>query len=386
MLYRDDATSGGSLRVGETIANNLDPGRIEAHLVFAYGEPGGVSENAKVNVHHLRARSSKDLPRWFLARALFKKLKPDIIHFVDPVNWIAIATLGIGAKHLLHFHGRPITRLMTLSDRCLMRARRRFCDGFVGITCGAINSAIEAGFADPRCSWTVYNGVDLEFFEKLPPKEAAREALKLPQSAKLIGQVARLVSYNGGPELLDVLSLLPEEWQAVFVGDGPFRAELQELGREKGLDNKVHFTGALEDVRPAYASLDAVALMARYQSFCFMIAEAMASGVAVFGLLGDGEYTESPNPLIAADNSVFVVRADPQDYESIESPEVVEKLAKKIAEFGRHPEGFSGMIETAHGHVRERFSARQQSESITRVYFELIGSNEFERVGIEQLV
>src|SRR2546422_505966 len=92
--YRDDATVGGSLRVGETTANNLDPARIEASLVFAYGEPGPVSEKAKVPVHHLRARSSRDLQSWFAARALFRKTRPDILHFVDPVNWLALATLG----------------------------------------------------------------------------------------------------------------------------------------------------------------------------------------------------------------------------------------------------------------------------------------------------
>src|SRR5207237_3931965 len=92
--YRDDAVVGGSLRVGETIANHLDSGRIEAHLVFAYGDCGAVSEKAKVPVHHLHASSSKDLRSWGRARRLLREIDPHIIHFVDPVNWLAFASLG----------------------------------------------------------------------------------------------------------------------------------------------------------------------------------------------------------------------------------------------------------------------------------------------------
>src|SRR5579862_3579814 len=40
ILYRDDLNVGGSLRVAEVLANSLDPKRVEAHVVFAYGEPG----------------------------------------------------------------------------------------------------------------------------------------------------------------------------------------------------------------------------------------------------------------------------------------------------------------------------------------------------------
>lgn len=376
--YRDDATVGGSLRVGETIANNLDPARIEASLVFAYGEPGPVSEKAKGPVHHLRARSSRDLRSWFAARDLFKEFKPDIIHFVDPVNWIALVTLGLGPKHLFHFHGRPIVSRMSLFDKLLMRARRHVTDGFVGITQGATNAAVEARFAKPGCSWTVYNGVDIKAFENLPSREEARDGLKLPRSAKLIGQVARVTRYNGGAELLDVLLLLPEQWQAVFVGDGPFRHELEQIAIKRGLNTRVHFTGVLQDVRPAYAALDAIALTARYQPFCLMLAEAMVTGVPVFGLLGDGEYTELENPLITPNNSVFVNRPHPEDYESVESPEVIGKLAEKITQYGQHPERFSVLIENGRRHVRERFGAVIQAESITKIYLDMLGIGEFE--------
>src|ERR1700675_1253195 len=48
VLYRDDLNLGGSLRVVEILANALDPERVDAHIVFAYGGPGPIA--SRVNV------------------------------------------------------------------------------------------------------------------------------------------------------------------------------------------------------------------------------------------------------------------------------------------------------------------------------------------------
>ena len=44
--YRDAAEAGGSLRVGEVIANHVDPNRVAVEMVFAYGDAGPVTERA----------------------------------------------------------------------------------------------------------------------------------------------------------------------------------------------------------------------------------------------------------------------------------------------------------------------------------------------------
>ncbi|MGZ8843904.1 MAG: hypothetical protein ACXW18_09600, partial [Pyrinomonadaceae bacterium] len=81
--YRDSAIGGGSLRVGETIANHLDSRRIAAEMVFAYGSAGPVTQHAKVPCHFLESQGPRDVRAWNRARALFSKLRPDIVHFQD---------------------------------------------------------------------------------------------------------------------------------------------------------------------------------------------------------------------------------------------------------------------------------------------------------------
>jgi glycosyltransferase involved in cell wall biosynthesis len=370
--YRDDTAMGGAIRVGETLANNFDPKKIEAHLVFAYGGAGTVSSRVRVPVHYLEAKSAKDAAAWIRARRIVKEIKADIFHFMDPALWVFGATFGLPAKRLQHFHGKPIVAEISIMNKAIMTARRYLCDGFISITHGALRAAVDAGFADRATASTVYNGVNVEFFETLPSKAEARTQLNLPQSANLIGQVVRLVKGNGCDDLLTLIRLLPEEWHAVFVGDGPYRLKLEQSARDLGLSRRVHFTGLLEDVRPAYAALDAVVLLACYQSFCLMLGEAMAAGVPVFGLLGDGEYAEPENPLVTAENSVFIPRAKPDDYFYPEPIETFMRLAERVSEYGRHPERFSQMIVNAYQHVRHRFTAKMQADAMTEVYFNLL--------------
>src|SRR5215471_12983855 len=86
--YRDSAAVGGSLRVGETIANHVDSKRVLAELVFAYGSAGPVTRNAGVACHFIGATGPRDPAAWIRARSLFKQLQPDIIHFQDGVVWL----------------------------------------------------------------------------------------------------------------------------------------------------------------------------------------------------------------------------------------------------------------------------------------------------------
>ncbi len=99
--YRDAAEAGGSLRVGETIANHLDPHRVKAEFVFAYGGAGPVAANARVPCHFIRASGPRDISAWPRARALFRKIDPDVIHFQDGVVWLRLALSRTAYRKLL---------------------------------------------------------------------------------------------------------------------------------------------------------------------------------------------------------------------------------------------------------------------------------------------
>src|SRR5215510_6458455 len=182
--YRDEAIVGGSLRVGETIVNHVDPRRIATELVFAYGQAGPVSENTKVPCHFIGAKGPKDFPAWVRARALFRKLKPDIIHFQDGVVWLRAALSGTPYTKLVHVHARyeggairstaSAHRKHPYASSLLLQAFLKSTGAQVCINHGARNALLELGWIDSERSYVVYNSIDVARFGSLPERAKAR--------------------------------------------------------------------------------------------------------------------------------------------------------------------------------------------------------------------
>ena len=372
--YGDDAGAGGSLRVGETLANHLDPQKVEAHLLFAYGGPGPVAQNARVPCHFLGSKGPKDLRGWLRARRKIRGLDFDLLHFMDPVSWLQLALLGLRPARLLHVHGRFLPAYITVLDRLVWRALARIAAGQVCISEGARRTLLAIGWGQPDRTWTVHNALDCKYFEQLPSKTAARNSLGLPQHAKILGMVCRLNRYRGCDDAMRILTRLGPGWHLLLCGDGPFRHNLEALAEELGVQNRVHFVGLLGDVRPAYAALDAFAMLARYESFGLATCEAMLTGVPVFGLAGGGEYREPEYPLVTQDNAIFVERSRPDDlqHETPERTEVLDALAEPISEYGEQPAKYQPMIERARRWVIERFDAPIQAEAMTVLYTKIM--------------
>jgi glycosyltransferase involved in cell wall biosynthesis len=380
--YRDSAAGGGSLRVGETIANHVDPKRIAAEMVFAYGSAGPVTKSARVPCHFIGARGPGDFAAWPRARALFKRLQPDIIHFQDGVVWLRAALTRTSARKLVHVHARYASRNKKSPAGAkqnhpylatqLFRTFLRSTDAQVCINHGARNALLDLDWIAPERSFVVYNSIDVGRFDDLPEPARARAGLNLPPDALLLGMICRLVWEKGCFDFLSVIERLPQRWQGVICGDGPQRAELQRACEGRGLADRIHFIGVRDDVRQVYAALDAYAFLSHYEPFGLVLAEAMAAGKPIFGIRSEGEFTEAAYPLVRDDIAELQPFARDGDYGLIVPPLVLDQLAKRISDFGDHLESFGDMIARARTWVEHCFDKDVQAEAMTRVYENLI--------------
>ncbi len=376
--YRDAAISGGSLRVGETIANHVDPDRVAAEIVFAYGGPGSVSEQASVPCHFLGSKGPKDLPSWWRARRFFGRMRPDIIHFQDCVAWMRTALLGASGQKIAHLHARYRSRSERRSEvksrqhpfeaSQLLRAFLSYTDAQVCINNGARDSLLDSKWIKPERSYVVYNSVDFRRFEDRQDRAAARAALGLPADALLLGMVCRLVREKGCADLLPLMARLPARWHAVICGDGPERGRLQREIESRGLTGRVHLIGLQHNVSAVYASLDAYLFLSHYEPFGLVLAEAMASRVPVFGVAGDGEFREPAYPLVRDEIVELIPFARNGNYLGELPSGVLDKLAVKLLHFGARPGDYRDMIEQAHVWGKTCFDAPIQAEAMTRVY------------------
>ena len=157
--------------------------------------------------------------------------------------------------------------------------------------------------ADPNKISVIPLGVDLERFRPLE-KAAARAELGLADE-RIVLFVGRLEPLKGVDILINAAALLESDvdCSVLIVGgdaaSGSQVARLRGLARERGIEQRIAFTGAVDhDKLPLYYNAaDVCVVPSHYESFGLVAVEAMASGVPVVasrvgGLMGtvkDGE-------------------------------------------------------------------------------------------------
>jgi glycosyltransferase involved in cell wall biosynthesis len=140
---------------------------------------------------------------------------------------------------------------------------------------------------DPKRISLIPYGINLEEFEKLPPRGNFREKYGLPMKDKVILFLGRLHKIKGIDLLINAFAGITKDFSNIkLVVAGPddgFLPELRKLVAELELSEKVIFTGPLygEDKLAAYVDADVYALTSSYEIFGISILEALSCGTPV---------------------------------------------------------------------------------------------------------
>jgi glycosyltransferase involved in cell wall biosynthesis len=128
-------------------------------------------------------------------------------------------------------------------------------------------------------------GFELEAFASQPRGTGDfRRSLGLPNDAKLVGAVGRLVPIKNIPLLLEAAAIArrhDQQIHVVLIGDGELRQELQAEVEALGLTEAVVFAGWRRDLASVYADLDAVVISSHNEGTPASLIEAMATGCPV---------------------------------------------------------------------------------------------------------
>jgi UDP-glucose:(heptosyl)LPS alpha-1,3-glucosyltransferase len=254
-----------------------------------------------------------------------------------------------------------------------LHAYLKSTDAQICINNGARDALIKLRWISAENSYVVYNSIDVSRFSPNQDRTAARMQLNLPHDALLLGMVCRLVWEKGCADLLSIIERLPARWHGVICGDGPLRVQLEQECQRRGIADRIHFLGLQDDVRPVYAALDAYAFLSRYEPFGLVLAEAMAAGVPVFGIEGDGEYKEAEYPLVKGDTAALVSLDGLQLYREVIPETILDQVAQRVEKYGADPQCCGDMIARARRSVSESFAAPVQAEVMSGVYERICG-------------
>ncbi len=288
---------------------------------------------------------------------LLRELRPDVLHTcnlaaleVVPLAWLARVPLRVHAEHGWDAHD-PNGR--NLRYQRLRRLYKPFVSQYVAVSRDLDNYLARAIGVPVTRRRLIANGVDTETFA---PARGERHPVSgcpfQPGRHWLVGTVGRLQTVKNQPLLARAFVRALREKPAmrgtarlVIVGEGPLRAEVEQVRAEAGMAALAWLPGARHDVADVLRALDLFVLPSQAEGTSCTLQEAMACGLPVVAtavggtpdLVNDGVTGQ----LVPPDDEASLARALAQAFDQ---PDVVARQGQAARDQAVQRFGMCGML------------------------------------------
>lgn len=235
----------------------------------------------------------------FELRAILRKIKPDIVHTHSSKAGILgrLAARAAGVPHIAHtFHGfgfnseQPVpvrTAYITAEKLCAA-----FCDRLIFVSRANMEEARALGLGKPEKYRLIRSGVKLSDYRlEKPDRAGVRREMGFEENCPLALCVGNLKPQKNPLDFVRIaaeISRKVPQARFIFTGDGPMRAEAEQLARELGLAGKLAFPGWRDDTRRLMAAADIYMLASLWEGLPRSVVEALASGLPCAAYATDG--------------------------------------------------------------------------------------------------
>ena len=362
------------------VAAGLDSQRYCVEVLAGRSDPeeGDLWEEARergIKACYLPALQRAVNPRADVAalRAIYRKLRQgeyDIVHsHISKAGILGrLAGRCAGVPVLVHtYHGRvEEVHSGSLKSRLFLACERmaaRWTDLLVAVSRETARQCADSGIGAASQYRVIHNGIDLEpFFDFYANDELLFES----QGSPLIGAVGSLTPEKGLEGLLEAASMLRERYpqlQVAIVGDGILRPRLQERARQLGIQDSVHFTGIVDDVRDWLANFDLLVMPSLSEGFPTVLLEAMAMGCPVVASCVGG----IPEVVVDGEHGLLIEPGD------------AGVLAKAIDALLKDEGRRRTMGEKGRGHVAREFGLEKMLRRLEQEYEKVLAAKREQR-------
>jgi glycosyltransferase involved in cell wall biosynthesis len=216
--------------------------------------------------------------------SFIKREQPDMvhIHWPNPFAVLALLASGYRGKLVMTYHS-DVVRQRTWANFFAPFLNRvlSLCDAIIVTSPDYLTSSSVLKSYHNKCRVVPY-GIDTHW---LSTDSSMREAKEIRNRfpGSIILAVGRLIYYKGFEFLVEAMRKV--QANALIIGDGLLRKELEQRADRAGVRDNVHFLGEIknEDTRPYYQACDVFVLpsVARSEAFGIVQLEAMACGKPV---------------------------------------------------------------------------------------------------------
>ncbi|MBO4656241.1 MAG: glycosyltransferase [Bacteroidales bacterium] len=250
------------------------------------------------------------------------------IHHPDPMAALALLLSGFKGRVVLHWHSDIVSQKFFLFFyKPLQKWLIRRAERIIGTTPAYLGSSPFLKDVQNKCT-AVPIGIDpVRFNEAM-----AQDLHNKHNGSVLLLSVGRLVPYKGFPYLIESMSLLPDYFHLLLIGEGPMRPKLEADIARLGLESRVTMAGYADDAQltASFGACDIFVLPSIYKTEAFGIVqlEAMSCGKPVVatripgsgtawvnsdGVSGRNAEPENPSSLADAILAVYENRASYAD-------------------------------------------------------------------------
>lgn len=269
-----------------------------------------------------------------------------------------IAARRLGIRPIVHtLHGFPFHEFHSPPTRAMLRTieRRlgRITDYFLTDGTFVASEAVRLRIASPDRIRALVSWIDSVPAVTAERRRDARRLLGLPESAQVVGTVARLAAQKAPLDMVEAFARLgrPDVYM-VWVGGGELRASTERRIRAKGLEHRFLLLGERDDVPALLPAFDVFALSSRWEGLPCSVLEAMTCGIPVVA----GAVNSVPEIVVAGKTGVVTRPKDPAS------------LARGIAYLLDHPDDAARMAAAARDQVRGQVRADVLGEELMDAY------------------
>lgn len=198
--------------------------------------------------------------------------------------------------------------------------------------------AIEQKLCPPEKIVRIYNGIDPNQLQFLSKEEAMKKICQLSNlpieqfsNSLIIGTVANFYKTKGLAYFIESVHLLKTScklqdtsYKIIIIGEGRQRAQLEELIKKYGLENKVFLAGRIPEAFKYLKAFDIFVLSSLKEGFPWIILEVMAAEI----------------PIIATDVGALPEIIKNGEEGILIPPKNSQQLSEKILELIKNPKNY----------------------------------------------
>jgi glycosyltransferase involved in cell wall biosynthesis len=267
-------------------------------------------------------------------------------------RWMRVP--AIHTYHGLHYadYG-PLTRRLYLA---LERRLSRWSRFVVSVSRSGHLEGLGLRLFRPEQGVVIVNGVDVDANERLLLESPLRrESLGLTAADLVIGCVSRFDPVKRIDLLIDAFERLKERFPRlalVLIGGGVELERIRRLVVERGLADRVIFTGFVDDPIRVQAALDLYVAASRKEGLPLAMLEAMTAGL----------------PVVATDVPGHRDVVTPGETGVLVAPDDPAELAEAVAALLSDPARRKSLGQAGRERVREEFGIRAMVDATAAVY------------------